>query len=85
MIRIAFSYPLTLWIRDNGVTKVDYLFDYENGEIAFQPSYDGYTVHRLQRSQAYVSGKTFLLHIGNPPPGRYPAVIKDGMIVVDYR
>ncbi len=82
--RVTFSYALTIWLRNTGLKYVIYLSDFDTHEIAFQPTEEAnncYKIQGNQRSQVYVSARTFLRHIGCPKPGRYDARVENGMII----
>ncbi len=78
LTRISFSYPLTEWLLSNDIKNVDFLFDFGEGEIAFQAAdKKAYTVQCRQKSQAYVSAKGFLRFLEKVVSGRYVAGIDD--------
>lgn len=78
LTRIAFNYNLTAWMSKNNIENVDFLFDVEEGKIAFRAAGEtAYTVQCKQRSQAYVSARTFLASIGLTDPGRFEATTDD--------
>lgn len=81
--RISFSLPCMLWFSQRNTKKVEYLWDAEAKKIAFRPSEGGYRLH-IGKTQAYVSARLFLEHIGNPNPGRYDSILDDDndMIIV---
>jgi len=81
--RINFSLPCAKWLKSKNATRLEYLWDSERRRIAFRPTTEGGYALSIRKSQASVSGKSFLRHIGNPPPGRYPAILGDEMIEVD--
>ena len=78
LTRISFSYNLTTWLSKNNIENVDFLFDVEEGKIAFKSACEtAYTIQCRQRSQASVSARVFLASLGLNEPRRIEATIDD--------
>jgi hypothetical protein len=75
--RIVFSLPCAQWFTSQAVNRVQFLWDRETRRMAFRPTETGGYKLAIKRSQACVSAKAFLKHIGNPPRGRYTAKVSD--------